>query len=45
MEHMLYIDNLWDGMVEGGIVEGLIESITESEVCTVMMDDEKVQSD
>jgi len=45
MEHMLYIENLWDGMVEGGIVEGSRESITELEVCKMMMDDEKVQSD
>ena len=45
MEHMLYIENLWDGMVLGGIAKGSRESITELEVCKIMMDDEKVQSD
>ena len=44
MEHLLEMYGI-DEMVEGGIVEGSRESITELEVCKMMMDDEKVQSD
>jgi len=32
MEYLLNIGNIWDGMVEGGIVEGSRESITQMEV-------------
>ena len=41
MEHLLYIANSWDGLVRGWIVGGSRESITEMEVCNMMMDDER----